>query len=88
MQLWNPDEPSTPRGPAAPLPGLLEARLREACEELEITWDGCAARAELAALCERLGLEVGLQSVSGANPSLLVSEVFYRLNFLSSAETF
>ncbi|KAM6913039.1 uncharacterized protein nin [Xenentodon cancila] len=57
MHLWNPDEPSTPRGSVAPLSTCLEERLREACEDLAITWDGCAARAELLALCEHLGLE-------------------------------
>uniref|UniRef100_A0A3B3UE00 Ninein (GSK3B interacting protein) n=1 Tax=Poecilia latipinna TaxID=48699 RepID=A0A3B3UE00_9TELE len=51
MHLWNPDEPSTARG------SRVEERLREACEELAIAWDGCAAHSELLALCEHLGLE-------------------------------
>ncbi|XP_029973092.1 ninein isoform X2 [Salarias fasciatus] len=61
MHLWNPDEPSTPRGSVAPLSPHLQERLREACEELSISWDGCAGRAghaELLALCEHLGLEI------------------------------
>ncbi|CAN9501988.1 unnamed protein product [Ophioblennius macclurei] len=58
MHLWNPDEPSTPRGSAAPLSPRLQERLREACEELGVAWDGCAGHAELLALCEHLGLEI------------------------------
>uniref|UniRef100_UPI0037E8C34D ninein n=1 Tax=Semicossyphus pulcher TaxID=241346 RepID=UPI0037E8C34D len=68
MHLWNPDEPSTPRGAAVPLSTCLEERLREACDELAISWDGCADHAELLNLCEHLGLEVHvdvLQSLSG-----------------------
>uniref|UniRef100_A0AAX7SSR3 EF-hand domain-containing protein n=1 Tax=Astatotilapia calliptera TaxID=8154 RepID=A0AAX7SSR3_ASTCA len=41
MHLWNPDEPNTPRGSIVPLSAHLEERLREACEEMEIQWDGC-----------------------------------------------
>uniref|UniRef100_A0A3B5L2M4 Ninein (GSK3B interacting protein) n=1 Tax=Xiphophorus couchianus TaxID=32473 RepID=A0A3B5L2M4_9TELE len=40
MHLWNPDEPSTPRGSVVPLSARLEERLREACEELAMAWDG------------------------------------------------
>ncbi|XP_069016644.1 ninein-like [Embiotoca jacksoni] len=58
LHLWNPDEPSTPRRSTAPLPSRLEEKLREACEELRITWDGCAAHSELLALCEHSGLEI------------------------------
>ncbi|MED6289378.1 hypothetical protein CHARACLAT_002177, partial [Characodon lateralis] len=58
MHLWNPDEPSTPRGSIAPLSAHLEERLVEACEALAIAWDGCAAHSELLALCEHLGLEM------------------------------
>ncbi|XP_067471123.1 ninein isoform X3 [Thunnus thynnus] len=68
MHLWNPDEPSTPRGSIAPLSNRLEERLREACEELAISWDGCAGHTELLTLCEYLGLEVNgdmLQSLTG-----------------------
>lgn len=58
MHLWNPDEPTTPRGSLIPLTSCLEERLREACGQLLISWDGCAGHAELLALCEHLGLEV------------------------------
>lgn len=73
MQLWNPDEPSTPRGANLPLSTSLEERLREACDELAISWDGCAGHAELLALCEHLGLEVrdSLFQGSFSNHSLL-----------------
>ncbi|KAG7511418.1 ninein isoform X1 [Solea senegalensis] len=58
MHLWNPDEPSTPRGSIVPFSTCLEERLREACEELAISWDRCAGHTELLALCEHLGLEI------------------------------
>lgn len=58
MQVWNPDEPSTPRGSTNTLSPCLEERLREACGELDIVWDGCAGHSELLALCRHLGLEV------------------------------
>ncbi|KAL7380088.1 hypothetical protein ABVT39_011511 [Epinephelus coioides] len=67
MHLWNPDEPSTPRGSIVPLPTCVEERLREACDELQISWDGCAGHTELLALCEHLGLEINadmLQSLT------------------------
>nr|XP_020478570.1 ninein isoform X2 [Monopterus albus] len=57
MNLWNPDEPSTPRKSVVPLSTRLEERLREACEDLAIEWDGCAGHTELLALCEHLCLE-------------------------------
>lgn len=59
LRLWNPDEPSTPRGSGAPQPASLEERLREACGELTISWDGFAGHSELLFLSEHLGLEVG-----------------------------
>ncbi|XP_068577937.1 ninein [Cebidichthys violaceus] len=68
MHLWNPDEPSTPRGAVYPLSACSEERLRDACDELEIPWDGCAGHSELLALCEHLGLEMNLdmlQSLTG-----------------------
>ncbi|XP_070698807.1 ninein [Pempheris klunzingeri] len=68
MHLWNPDEPSTPRGSIIPPSTCLEERLREACDELALSWDGCAGHTELLALCEHLGLEINvdvLQSVTG-----------------------
>ncbi|XP_068608338.1 ninein [Brachionichthys hirsutus] len=68
MRLWNPDDPSTPRKSNNPLPSPSEERLREACDELAISWDGCAAHSELISLCEHLGLELNvdvLQSLTG-----------------------
>uniref|UniRef100_A0AAQ5WY82 EF-hand domain-containing protein n=1 Tax=Amphiprion ocellaris TaxID=80972 RepID=A0AAQ5WY82_AMPOC len=46
--------------PDTSLPSLSppEERLREACEDLAITWDGCAGHTELLALCEHVGLEI------------------------------
>ncbi|KAM9355340.1 uncharacterized protein nin [Pholidichthys leucotaenia] len=58
MHLWNPDEPNTPRGSIVSLSAQLEERLREACGELAIAWNGCAGRTELLALCEHLDLEI------------------------------
>lgn len=58
MRLWNPDEPCTPRGSDAPLSSSLEERLREACSERMISWNGSAGHAELLVLSEHLGLEV------------------------------
>ncbi|XP_042181087.1 ninein-like isoform X2 [Oncorhynchus tshawytscha] len=68
LHLWNPDDPSTPRGSTVPLSDRLEERLRQACEELAMPWDGCASHHELLALCDHLGLEVTedvLQFLSG-----------------------
>ncbi|KAM6961327.1 ninein [Aplochiton taeniatus] len=58
LHLWNPDEPGTPRGSIAPLSDRLEEKLRDACEELALPWDGSASHPELLALCEHLGLEI------------------------------
>uniref|UniRef100_A0A4W5RE87 EF-hand domain-containing protein n=1 Tax=Hucho hucho TaxID=62062 RepID=A0A4W5RE87_9TELE len=68
LHLWNPDDPSTPRGSTVPLSDRLEERLRQACEDLAMPWDGCASHHELLALCNHLGLEVTedvLQVLSG-----------------------
>ncbi|XP_077416411.1 uncharacterized protein nin isoform X1 [Vanacampus margaritifer] len=64
MHLWNPDEPSTPRGCAA---APLKERLQEACEELAISWHGCAGHTELLALCDYLGLEISTDALHGLN---------------------
>ncbi|KAG7466178.1 hypothetical protein MATL_G00161930 [Megalops atlanticus] len=58
LHLWNPDDPGTPRGAALPLSDRLEERLRGACEDLAVSWDGCASRHELLSVCDHLGLEV------------------------------
>uniref|UniRef100_A0A665TL56 Ninein (GSK3B interacting protein) n=1 Tax=Echeneis naucrates TaxID=173247 RepID=A0A665TL56_ECHNA len=68
MHLWNPDEPSTPRGSVVPLSARLEEKLQEACEELAIPWDRCASHTDLLNLCEHLGLEISgdlLHSLTG-----------------------
>lgn len=59
MHLWNPDEPSTPCVAVTPLPNRLEERLHHACDELAISWNGCAGHTELLALCDYVDLEVG-----------------------------
>ncbi|XP_055361389.1 ninein isoform X3 [Betta splendens] len=58
LHLWNPDEPSTPRGSIVPPSTHLEEKLREACEELGISWEGSVGHPELLTLCEHLQLEV------------------------------
>uniref|UniRef100_A0A3P8YVQ2 EF-hand domain-containing protein n=1 Tax=Esox lucius TaxID=8010 RepID=A0A3P8YVQ2_ESOLU len=58
LHLWNPDEPSTPRGSITPLSSRMEDRVRQACEDLSLSWDECASHSELLALCDHLGLEV------------------------------
>ncbi|KAJ8289695.1 hypothetical protein GJAV_G00004240 [Gymnothorax javanicus] len=58
QHFWNPDEPGTPGRTALPLPDRLLERLQGACEDLEVSWDGCASRHELLSVCEHLGLEV------------------------------
>lgn len=58
LRLWNPDEPSTPRGSNAPPSTPLEERLREACSELMISWDGFADHDKLLVLSEHLDLKV------------------------------
>ncbi|XP_045918220.1 ninein isoform X1 [Micropterus dolomieu] len=68
MHLWNPDEPSTPRGSIIPLSTCSEERLREACDDLALPWNGCADHTKLLTLCEHLGLEINvdmLQSLTG-----------------------
>ncbi|XP_061552632.1 ninein isoform X4 [Phycodurus eques] len=64
LHLWNPDEPSTPRGCVV---GPLKERLQEACEELAISWHGCAGHMELIALCDYLGLEISADVLHGLN---------------------
>ncbi|KAJ7988723.1 hypothetical protein DPEC_G00312180 [Dallia pectoralis] len=58
LHLWNPDDPSTPRGSVAPPMSGLEDRVRQACEDLSMPWYGCASHSELLALCDHLSLEV------------------------------
>uniref|UniRef100_A0A673B6G6 EF-hand domain-containing protein n=1 Tax=Sphaeramia orbicularis TaxID=375764 RepID=A0A673B6G6_9TELE len=58
MHLWNPDEPSTPRGSILSLSSRLEERLHEACDNLALPWEGCARHTDLLTVCEHLGLEI------------------------------
>ena len=60
MTLWNPDEPTTPRGSVSggPLSLHLELRLQEACDDLGLPADGPAGLADL------LGLEVSPLSLN------------------------
>lgn len=57
MHLWNPDEPSTPRGNALPLCDL-EERLQDACHQLSLPINGMATLQQLHALCQHIGIEV------------------------------
>uniref|UniRef100_A0A3Q3WEL7 EF-hand domain-containing protein n=1 Tax=Mola mola TaxID=94237 RepID=A0A3Q3WEL7_MOLML len=59
--------PSTPRRSSVPLSSCLEERLREACGELLMTWDGCADHTELLALCKHLGLELNVDLLDSLN---------------------
>ncbi|KAM3871073.1 uncharacterized protein nin [Diretmus argenteus] len=79
MHLWNPDEPSTPRGSVAPLSERLEERLREACDELEMAWDGYASHTELLALCEHLGLEIKGDVLQSGDGVMNVQEFVFRV---------
>lgn len=57
LHLWNPDEPSTPRGNAMPLCDL-EERLQHACHQLSLPINGMATLQQLHALCQHIGVEV------------------------------
>lgn len=93
MHLWNPDEPSTPRGSIVPLSSHLEERLHEACEELGISWDRCAGHTDLLALCEHLGLEVSWRPSAGtvsfrATLKILLSALEFPQNYISNFPQF
>lgn len=79
MRLWNPDEPSTPRGSNAPPSTSLEERLQEACSELMISWDGYASHVELLVLSEHLGLKVRPKHFVEIDPCIL-KNIFFQLN--------
>ncbi|XP_077588206.1 uncharacterized protein nin isoform X3 [Stigmatopora nigra] len=64
LHLWNPDEPSTPQGCVA-VP--LKERLHQACEELDISWNGNADHSQLLALCDTLGLEISTDALRNLN---------------------
>ncbi|XP_056446759.1 ninein isoform X1 [Gadus chalcogrammus] len=84
MTLWNPDEPTTPRGSVTggPLSLHLELRLQEACDDLGLPADGPAGLADLLGLADRLGLEVTgdvIQSVREAGGEVNVREFVGRV---------
>lgn len=59
LQLWNPDEPGTPRGSMSmPISERQEERLRDACADLALPWDQPATQEQLLSLCQHLGLEL------------------------------
>ncbi|XP_043112165.1 ninein [Puntigrus tetrazona] len=58
LHLWNPDEPSTPRGNALPLCDL-EERIHNACHQLSLPINGTATLQQLHTLCQHIGIEVG-----------------------------
>ncbi|XP_057715306.1 ninein isoform X5 [Corythoichthys intestinalis] len=64
LHLWNPDEPSTPQGCAA---ATLKEKLQQACDELAISWYGCAGHSQMLALCDYLGLEISADVLHGLN---------------------
>ncbi|ROL45021.1 Ninein [Anabarilius grahami] len=68
MHLWNPDEPSTPRGNAVPLCDL-EERLQDACHKLSLPINGMATLQQLHTLCQHIGIEVGEDLLQGADES-------------------
>ncbi|XP_056110888.1 ninein isoform X2 [Rhinichthys klamathensis goyatoka] len=75
MHLWNPDEPSTPRGNAVPLCDL-EERLQNACHQLSLPINGMATLKQLHTLCQRIGIEVGEDLLQGADESLMDVQEF------------
>ncbi|KAG1934487.1 ninein isoform X1 [Pimephales promelas] len=75
MHLWNPDEPSTPRGKAVPLCDL-EERLQNACHQLSLPLNGMATLKQLHALCQRIGIEVDEDLLQGADESVMGVQEF------------
>ncbi|XDV50630.1 hypothetical protein PO909_019658 [Leuciscus waleckii] len=75
MHLWNPDEPTTPRGNAVPLCDL-EERLQNACHQLSLPINGMATLQQLHALCQRIGIEVGEDLLQGADESVMDVQEF------------
>ncbi|KTF79817.1 hypothetical protein cypCar_00008276 [Cyprinus carpio] len=76
LHLWNPDEPSTPRGNALPLCDM-EERLHNACHQLSLPINGTATLQQLHTLCQHIGIEVfsDLDDGSGHVP---VETLLYR----------
>ncbi|XP_067277234.1 ninein isoform X3 [Pseudorasbora parva] len=75
MHLWNPDEPSTPRGNAVPLCDL-EERLENACDQLSLPINGMATLQQLHSLCQHIGIEVDEDLLQGADESVMDVQEF------------
>uniref|UniRef100_A0A3B1IWI0 Ninein n=1 Tax=Astyanax mexicanus TaxID=7994 RepID=A0A3B1IWI0_ASTMX len=72
LHLWNPDEPSTPRGSMAPLSDL-EERLHSACQQLSLPLNGMATPQQLHTLCQHLGMEVGEDAFQSVDEECMMS---------------
>lgn len=75
LHLWNPDEPTTPRGNAVGLCDL-EERLQNACLQLSLPVNGMATLTQLHALCQHIGIEVGEDVLQCADESLMDVQEF------------
>ncbi|XP_073776295.1 ninein isoform X9 [Danio rerio] len=75
LHLWNPDEPTTPRGKALSLCDL-EERLQNACLQLSLPVNGMATLSQLHALCQHIGIEVGEDLLQCADESLMDVQEF------------
>ncbi|XP_063040394.1 ninein isoform X2 [Engraulis encrasicolus] len=79
LQLWNPDEPTTPsRKLCVAISERQEERLRTACEDLGLPWDQPATQEQLLHLCQHLGLELSEELL----PSLDVAGEVSVLDFM------
>ncbi|XP_026133857.1 ninein-like isoform X5 [Carassius auratus] len=75
LHLWNPDEPSTPRGNAVPLCDL-EERLHNACHQLSLPINGTATLQQLHTLCQHIGIEVGEDQLQCADENAMDVQEF------------
>uniref|UniRef100_A0A672K8M4 Ninein n=1 Tax=Sinocyclocheilus grahami TaxID=75366 RepID=A0A672K8M4_SINGR len=75
LHLWNPDEPSTPRGSAVPLCDM-EERLHNACHQLSLPINGTATLQQLHTLCQHIGIEVDEDLLQCADESAMDVQEF------------
>ncbi|XP_072534333.1 uncharacterized protein nin [Salminus brasiliensis] len=75
LHLWNPDEPSTPRGSMAPLSDL-EERLHSACQQLSLPLNGMATLQQLHTLCQHLGMEMGEDAFQSGEECMMSVQEF------------
>uniref|UniRef100_A0A8C2L4Y7 Ninein (GSK3B interacting protein) n=1 Tax=Cyprinus carpio TaxID=7962 RepID=A0A8C2L4Y7_CYPCA len=75
LHLWNPDEPSTPRGNAVPLCDM-EERLHNACHQLSLPINGTATLQQLHTLCQHIGIEVGEDQLQCADENAMDVQEF------------